>query len=330
MLSITTMNLSAVDLNLLVVLHAVLEERSATRAAKKLNVTQSAVSNALARLRAVLGDPLVVRSGRGIVATPRALELAPTIREVMAKIEGALDRGSTFVPEQTTRTFTFAAADNNQVRDVPFIAAAFARRLPRAKLRIVSVDFLVATDGLATGEVDATFMPTAGVPEGYRSEHVFDEASALLVCKDHPRVRGPITPKLFGELAHIDVEVVLGRRGVGNKAATEDWKRKGLVRNVAMIVPYFTTAALIASRTDCVAGVPLRAAEVFCQMLPVRIARTTFPLPSLPMSLTWHERTDADPGATYFRRVLVESVRDPDCGDSHGTKMRRPSKSTRL
>src|SRR5262245_10498928 len=102
------MNLSTLDLNLLVVLHAVLEERSATRAARRLGVTQSAVSNALARLRAAVGDPLVVRNGRGIVATPRAQELAPTLRDIMAKLESALDRGGAFAPEESTRTFTLA------------------------------------------------------------------------------------------------------------------------------------------------------------------------------------------------------------------------------
>jgi DNA-binding transcriptional LysR family regulator len=308
MLFITAMNLSAIDLNLLAVLHAVLEERSATRAAKRLHVTQSAVSNALARLRAVVGDPLVVRNGRGIVPTPRAQQLAPAIAEAMAKLETALDRGRAFVPEESARTFTFAASDNNQIHDVPLIAALFARRLPRAALRIVSADYLIASDGLATGEVDATFMPSHGVPEGMRSQHVFDEAGVFLVRKDHPRVRGPITPKLFGELAHIDIEVALGRRGTGGKLAVQELKRAGLARNVAMVVPYFVTAALIASRTDLVAGVPRRAGEVFCRMLPLRIAKTTFPVPSLPMSLMWHERTDADPGARYFRSVVVDAV----------------------
>jgi DNA-binding transcriptional LysR family regulator len=177
-------------------------------------------------------------------------------------------------------------------------------------LRVVSVDYLVASDGLASGDVDATFMPTMAVPEGFPSQHVFDEWSVFLVRKDHPRVRGPITPALFGELSHIDVEVTLGRRGTGHKAAAEAWKRAGLVRKVGMVVPYFTTAALVASRTDHVAAVPRRAAEVFCRMMPVRIAKATFTIPPLPMSLTWHERTDADPGARYFRSVLVDAVSD--------------------
>src|SRR5580693_3705199 len=142
MLSITTMNLSTLDLNLLLVLHAVLEERSATQAAERLNVTQSAVSNALARLRAVLGDPLVVRSGRGLVATPRAEELAPIVAQAIAYLEKAVDRGPSFVPRETTRTFTIAAADNHQTSEAPRIAAAFAKSLPHAELRMVSADFL--------------------------------------------------------------------------------------------------------------------------------------------------------------------------------------------
>ncbi len=82
----------------------------------------------------------------------------------------------------------------------------------------------------------------------------------------------------------------------------------GLVRRVAITVPYFTTAAMMASRTDYVAGLPSRAAEVLCDAFPIRIARTTFPLPSIGMSVMWHERTDADPGARYFRRLVADAV----------------------
>jgi DNA-binding transcriptional LysR family regulator len=309
MLFITDMNLSALDLNLFVVLHAVLQERSATRAAERLNVTQSAVSNALARLRAVLGDPLVVRSGRGLVATPRAEELAPIVAQAIAYLEKAVDRGPSFVPRETTRTFTIAAADNHQTSEAPRIAAAFAAHLPRAELRMVSADYLAASDGLASGEIDVAFVPTMMLGPEQLGERVFEERATFVVRRDHPRVRGKITPKLFNELPHIDVEVVLGKTGIGHRAAEQHWKSTGLTRKVAMRVPYFTTAAMVASRTDCVAGLPSRAAEVLCKSLPVKIARTTFSLPSMSISLTWHARTDADAGARYFRRLVVDAVR---------------------
>jgi DNA-binding transcriptional LysR family regulator len=312
MLFITPMNVSAFDVNLLVVLHAVLEERSATRAATRLNVTQSAVSNALARLRVALGDPLVVRRGRGLVATPRAEELAPTIAQAIAHIERALDRGSAFLPGESTRTFTVAAADNHQTSEAPRIAAAVAKGLPRAELRMVSADFLAASDGLASGEIDLAFVPSPLVGPDDLGERVFEERACLVVRRDHPTVRGKITPKLFNSLRHIDVEVALGKKGVGHRGAEQHWKSVGLERKVGITVPYFTTAAMMASRTDLVAGLPSRAAHVLCRMLPIRIAPTTFPLPSMGISMTWHERTDADAGAKYFRRLVADAVRGTD------------------
>jgi DNA-binding transcriptional LysR family regulator len=96
---------------------------------------------------------------------------------------------------------------------------------------------------------------------------------------------------------------------VGHRLAEQHWKSVGLVRRVAVTVPYFTTAAMMASRTDCVAGLPNRAAEVLCKSFPIKIVATTFPLPSLGISMTWHQRTDADPGARYFRRLVADAVR---------------------
>jgi DNA-binding transcriptional LysR family regulator len=309
MLSIIAMNLSAFDLNLFVVLHAVLEEGSATRAAKRLNVTQSAVSNALGRLRAALGDPLVVRNGRGLVPTPRAEELAPVVAQAIAHLQSVVDRGRVFDPGKSTRTFTIAAADNHQTSEAPRIAAAFAKGLPRAALRMVSADFLAASDGLSSGEIDLALVPSLIADRGPCGERVFAERACLLVRRDHPKVRGKITPKLFNELGHIDVEVALGKKGVGHEGAEQHWKSVGLVRRVAVTVPYFTTAALMASRTDFVAGLPSRAAAVLCAVLPVRIAPTTFPLPSMDISITWHARTDADPGARYLRRLVADALR---------------------
>jgi DNA-binding transcriptional LysR family regulator len=314
MLFITTMNLSGVDLNLFLVLHAVLEERSATRAAKRLHVTQSAVSNALARVREVLGDPLVVRSGRGLVPTPRAEELAPQVAAAVAHLEQALDKGPGFAPELSTRTFTLAGADNNQAGEVPRVAEQFAKRLPRAQLRVVSSDFLAHSDGLATGAVDVAFMPQPAVQPGQHAEVLFEERGAMVVRRDHPRVRGKLTPALFNSLLHIDVQVAAGRPGVGNQVAAQHWRRAGLHRQVAMVVPHFTTAAMTAARTDWVAGLPSRTAELFCQLLPLKIAPTTFPMPSMATSLVWHPRTDADPGARYFRELILETLRTPRTG----------------
>jgi DNA-binding transcriptional LysR family regulator len=308
MLINTAMNLSLVDLNLFVVLHVVLEERSATRAAKRLHVTQSAVSNAMGRLRGVLGDPLVVRSGRGLTPTPRAEELAPFVAQAVAQLQLAIDRGAAFVPAASERRFTLALSDNHQTSEAARIAEVFARRLPRGSLRLVSSDYLVATDGLATGDVDAAFAPSIMETPGVRARPILEEQACMVVRRDHPRVRRKLTAKLFNALPHIDVEVVLGRTGVGHRLAEQHWRSAGLERKVAVTVPYFTTAAMIASRTDCIAGLPSRLAKVLCKHLPIKVAATTFAMPKMGLSLVWHDRTDADPGGRYFRDLVAEAV----------------------
>ena len=147
------MSLSGLDLNLLLVLETVLAERSVARAARRLHVTPSAVSNALARLRAALDDPLLVRSGRGVVPTPRATALAPALARALRELEQAV-AGQAFDPATTDRELTLALADVIQVVKLPAIVRALATRMPRARLRVLSIDALVASGGLGGTAVD--------------------------------------------------------------------------------------------------------------------------------------------------------------------------------
>jgi DNA-binding transcriptional LysR family regulator len=304
-------NLSGVDLNLFTVLAVVLSERSVTRAAKRLHVTPPAVSNSLARLRDLLGDPLVVRSGNGLAPTPCALELSPMLSAALDQLEGILDSKRGFAPAETTRAFTLAAPDGNQVADIPHVVEAFAMELPRAKLRIVSSDYLVSSDGLATGEIDAAF-GVAGMPlgPGLHSRTVYDETAALVVRRGHPRVRERMTPELFNTLQHIDVQVALGKAGTGHDIADQAWRKQGLARVVALTVPHFVAAAMAAARTDYVAALPRRVAEALCPLLPLVITKPSFDVPKASVTLFWHTRTDADAGARYFRDLVARAVQN--------------------
>jgi DNA-binding transcriptional LysR family regulator len=308
MIIIMAVNLSSIDLNLFLVLHAVLEERSATRAAARLNVTQSAVSNALARLRRLMDDPLVVRHGRGIVPTPRAEELAPLLREATDRLALAIDRRG-FIAMETTRTFTIALSDNYQASEVPRIAHALAARMPRATLRVVSTDYLAASDGLASGDIDVAFSPEQAVQPGMRSAALFEERAALIVRRDHPRVRTRMTRELFNELPHVDVHVVLGQPGTGHRVAQRGWERAHVRRRVVLTVPYFIIAAMAAAETDCVAALPSRMADLCVRLLPLKQVQATFPLPRMNTVMVWHQRTDEDRGAKLFRDIVLECAR---------------------
>ena len=204
------MSLSHLDLNLLVMLDTVLGERSVARAARRLHVTPSAVSNALARLRDALGDPLVTRSGRGIVPTPRAAELAPSLGRALGDLERAIPREA-FDPSSTTRQFTLAIADAGQLSWLPRLTRLFAKEMPRARLRVVGIDTFLSSGGLAGTEVDVAI---AGLQEHAPGVHVtplYEEHTVLVARRGHRRLAGKLTKIQLAALQHVDVQVAPGK-----------------------------------------------------------------------------------------------------------------------
>lgn len=309
MMKITDSDISGLDLNLLRVLDAVLREGGATGAARRLHVTQSAVSNSLARLRHLFGDPLMERDGRGLAPTPLARRLMGPLSRALAQVEEAVKAQLAFDPRSSRRRFTLACTDAHHFHDVPRVAARFARALPRADLRIVSPDFLESSDGLSTGEIDAALMPRPGVPAGQPCEDLYAEGFAFVVRKGHPAAGRVLTVERFNRLRHVDTLIVQGRGGVGHRLAGEGLARLGLVRDVALSVPTFAAAAMAASRSDLVAGIPASLADRLCRILPLRKAKTAWPSPTFPMALAWHARADADAGSRCFRSVVIEALK---------------------
>lgn len=302
------MNISGLDLNLFLVYQAVLEEGSTVRAAKRLAVSQSAVSNALSRLRHVVGDPLFVRRGRGLVSTPRAEAMRPSVTDALRKLESVL--GTSFDPRTTTRSFTIACADHHQAADVPRLARSFKAAMPMARLRVVSVDFLLSTDGLASGTVDVIIAPESTSGAELHAVPLFRESSGLYVRPEHPALGSRLSLKALEALGHIDVHLTLGKAGDGNRAVSGRLQALGFVRRIDVVTPSFSTAAMIAKETDCVAWLPTHAARVFERLLGLRELRSVLPKFELGCSLVWHERTEADPGAAFFRSIVVSSLRE--------------------
>ncbi len=303
------MKLSAVDLNLLLVLHVVLEERSVTRAARRLHVTPPAVSNSLARLRDLLGDPLLVRSGRGLVPTPLALQLSPGLQQGLRALEGAVTRPPPFVPAEAMRSFGVVCTDSDQLGLLPAVARAFARRMPRATLHVLSVDHLVALGGMDRAEVDAAISPPLPPVPGLHALTLYEDEAVLVVRRGHPVARRRLTAEAFNRLRHIDIRVALGERGEGNKLAEAAFRRQGLVRDVAATVPGFSAALMLAASTDLAAGVPRRLATALAGALSLTVLDIPGHPLRFPMQLVWHERTHADPGSRFLRVLIVEAAR---------------------
>jgi DNA-binding transcriptional LysR family regulator len=289
-MSITAMNIASIDAKLLLVLHLVLQEGSATRAARRLHLSQSAVSNALARLRTRLEDPLVVRTGRGLAPTPRAERMAPLLSAAFADLERALGRES-FDPLTCTRTFTFA--DSEEFSQLPQLARIFEERLPRATLDlVVSEDPLAA---LSAGRADVVLGPQGIRGPGLYRRVLYQERAARVVRRGHPASRR--AARRTPDLPQIAVEVTdLTRARIPQARG-----------RVAIRVPTFLAAALAASETDLVATLPVRLARALAPVLGLRIldlgARPR------PVVLYWHARTHHDEAMSFFRSLVLEVTR---------------------
>jgi DNA-binding transcriptional LysR family regulator len=295
--------LSQLDLNLLVVLETVLAERSVARAARRLHVTPSAISNSLARLRQALGDPLVTRSGRGIVPTPRAATLVPALGRALRDIHHAI-YGQVFDPDSATGQFTLAMADAAQIVQAPKLAADFARAMPRAKLRVVGIDTLLSSGGLAGTDVDVALAALEKSP-GVHVEPLYDEQSVLVGRSGHPLAATAVSKKQLGSLRHVDVQVAPGK---GYRELASTYSRLGIPRDTALVVPSFVAAAAIVADTDFVATLPESLVRRFGKAYGIRVLTPSAPRVSITLKLAWHERTDHDPAMKAFRQLVASSV----------------------
>lgn len=298
------MSIASIDLNLMLVLHTVLAERNVARAAERLHVTPSAVSNALARLRDVLGDPLVTRKGRGIVPTPRAIELAPGIARAIHELEHVLN-AAPFDAANCTRMFTLAVADAGQLTWLPRIAAAMARDMPRAHLRVVGIDSLVSLGDLTSSEVDL-HLGMRGTGPGLHVDPLFEERTVLVARRGHPAIGKRPSPRALGELRHVRVEMLPGKNM--RDAVAVAYARAGVPREVAMTVPSFTAATAVVAASNLVATVPASLHAMRGRQLGLAAVAGRVPTHTLEMALCWHERTHADPAAAAFRAVVRSAV----------------------
>jgi DNA-binding transcriptional LysR family regulator len=297
-------SLSQIDLNLLFVLDTVLTERSVARAARRLHVTPSAISNALARLRAALGDPLITRSGRGIVPTPRAAGLAPSLKRALVELERAVQK-DTFDPATTTRQFTLALADVVQLARLPRIVTLLAKEMPRARLRTVGIDTYLSSGGLGGLEVDVGMIAIEEKAPGVHTVPLYKEESVLVARRGHRRAKGKMTKKQLSELQHVDVQVAPGR---GYRELARRYEQLGIARNVAVVVPSFIAAAAVVAATDFVATVPASLIDVLGERLGLRVMTASAPRITTDIKLAWHERTHDDLAMRAFREVVAKAA----------------------
>ena len=297
MVFIILMNVQNVDLNLLRVFDAVLHESGVTPAAARLGLTQPAVSNALARLRKVFGDPLFVRTPTGMDATPFARELAEPVRQALALLESALAHGPGFDPASTTRAFRFYMSDLGQIEFLPPLIERVESRAPGVRLEAVALDVEAIGAALASGTLDLAvgFLPALGPPIQRRA--LFRDPYVCLMRADH-EIKS-LTRKRFLEAAHI----LVSYRG-GHRVIEEAFERAGI--RVALRVPHFTVAPMVLERTDLVLTLPARVARVYASRGRFKALPPPIPIAQAEVAVYWHERFEGDAGNRWLREQVIE------------------------
>lgn len=300
-------NLGSIDLNLLVALDVLLEERSVTRAGQRIGLSQPAMSSVLGRLRQVLDDPVLVRTSQGMVPTPRASELIGPVRKALADLEGALSADRGFDPSKAERAFRITALDHTSVVLLPRLARLLAREAPGIRLDLAPFGESTEAD-LESGTNDAAIVVghRHGRGPGFHRAELYDDNFDCLVRRNHPAVNRRLTLKRYLELGHVLASPRGRRGGLVDRALAS----KGLSRRVHVIVPHFSAAPFIVAETDLIATLPRGIARPFAKMLDLRVFQPPIEFEGGPWFLLWHARTLHDPAQRWLRERILEISRD--------------------
>lgn len=297
-------NISRMDLNLLKALDALLTERSVTRAATRLSLTQPAVSGMLTRLRESFGDPLFARSRHGIVPTARALDLAEPVRRILDEAEALLQPQS-FIPAEATFTLSISATDYAQrAVVVPFLTALHAQA-PGIRISVCCIDLSKLHDQLERGDVDFALMTPETVPADLHTRRLFDERYVCVMRADHPAGNLPMTLDRFCALDHALVSL----SGGCFWGVTDDVLAKlGRRRNVVLSIGSFLNLVEVLRCSDLVAVVPRR---LVCRTAGLKVFDPPIEIPGFTKVVAWHERSHRDPGMQWVRSLLFSTSEVP-------------------
>ncbi len=295
------MDIRNVDLNLLVALDALLAERSVSRAAVRLHLSQPAASALLARLRELFGDPLLLRSARGMLPTPRALELLGPVRQVLDEIDAIVQPRMAFDPSSAVHTFTLSASDYVEYTLLPKLVDYLEHKAPGVRLEVRQLDLQSVAKQMETGEVDLCVTGLQNALPGLHVRPLYAERIVSVVRRNHPGVGARLTLDKFCSLEHIQVSV----RGSGFSARIDEaLAALGRKRRARLAVPHFLLIPEIVARSDMISALPERLARGYAKRL--RILEPPLNLGGFTVGEMWHERNQRAPAQLWLRDLLLE------------------------
>lgn len=296
-------SLWGMNLNLLLVLVALVEQRSVVEASRLVGLSASAMSHALARLRRVLADPVLVRTARGMVATPRALELCESIAPALRQVEHVLAQGRSFEPARAQRLVRLYANDLAQLALLPPLLAQAQAAAPGIHFAVGAYRDSLAV-ALAEGKVDLVLGLRRDLPT-LRQRVLLRDRYLCVVRRGHPCLRRPWTLEAYAALPHVMVAFRAEARGAMDALLAE----RGLARQVVLTASSTLAALRAVASTDSILTVASRAVAPLAAALGLALLEPPVAPPAIELSMAWHERTSSDPVLAWVREQLVELVR---------------------
>ena len=301
------MDITRVDLNLLPVFEALHETQSVTRAAQRLGLSQSAMSAALARLRAALDDPLFVRGARQMLPTPRARELAAPVREVLERMRREVFSGAGFDPARTDREFALCLTDMGAVVFLPRLIAEVRRVAPQARLRSEQVRAAELERALEEGSIDLAIGSYPDLPGSLFQQRLYERGYVCICRADHPSVGARLSLGTYLALEHAIVRSPVRAQEAIDRALG----RRGARRRIALSVAHYLALPYVIERTDFLATVPSEIAEVFRRQAAIRILASPVRVPDVTLRQYWHKRYHHDPASRWLRGVVERVFAEP-------------------
>jgi len=292
-----------IDLNLLSVFQEVYRERQISGAARRLGLTQSAVSNALARLRRLFGDELFVRTGQGMQPTPFAEGLAEPVGSALAQVSLALNRRGGFDPLTSERRFTLAMTDVGELHFMPTLIERCRVAAPRLQVSTVRAGSIALKEEMESGRVDLAIGPFEDISEALYQRLLFRQPYVSMMRRGHPLTKGKVDLERFAAAEHLFVD----SRESPYDRINQLLEKAGIGASTRFRVPHFTAVPYIVGGSDLVVTVPQKLAERAGPPLGLAWITPPLALPPLQTNMFWHRRFNQDPGNQWLRGLVAES-----------------------
>jgi DNA-binding transcriptional LysR family regulator len=297
-------DLKGIDLHLLACFDALVSEGSVTRAAERMQLSQPAMSQTLNRLRELFRDPLLVRTGRGMVATPRALELRSVVRDTLRAFTQALSDGTEFDASTTKARLALAVTDYTVSILMPSLLPLLRREAPGLQLLLVTPDPSRVREWLENGDVDLMVGYLRELSEGLRAVELFRDQMCCLASGQHPSIHGNIDLDGFISCGHVCRGNASTSQFAVEEAIDLALERIGRHRQVMLRTPSAFGMAQAVAHSDLLGCMAHTGAPIYASILGLQVLALPFEVPPLAVSMVWHERTHRQPAAKWFRESI--------------------------